>query len=187
MPYYNARGDFYRGDFYRGDFFSRAKKIAAVVGAPLVALGTKLGATRLGAAVASKLPGIGTAITIGNAAYDIYKGIRAAPAVAGAGAAVGAGAVAAAEHFMPGGRSLPALPGGMVPMGGRHARGHELPHCGVPLKSGRLGKCHRSMNVTNVHALRKAMRRVHGFEKLARRTISFTKRVHLKHKGGRRR
>ena len=38
----------------------------------------------------------------------------------------------------------------------------------------------RRMNVANPRALRRSMRRVQGFEKLARRTISFTKRVRMK-------
>lgn len=38
----------------------------------------------------------------------------------------------------------------------------------------------RRMNVANPRALRKAMRRVQGFEKLAKRTISFTRRVKMK-------
>jgi len=38
----------------------------------------------------------------------------------------------------------------------------------------------RRMNVANPRALRKAMRRVQGFEKLAKRTITFTKRVRMK-------
>ena len=38
----------------------------------------------------------------------------------------------------------------------------------------------RRMNIANPKALRKAMRRVQGFEKLAKRTISFTRRVKMK-------
>ena len=38
----------------------------------------------------------------------------------------------------------------------------------------------RRMNVANPRALRRSMRRVQGFEKLARRTISFTRRVKMK-------
>ena len=38
----------------------------------------------------------------------------------------------------------------------------------------------RRMNVANPRALRKAMRRVAGFEKLAKRTIQFTRRVRIK-------
>lgn len=43
-------------------------------------------------------------------------------------------------------------------------------------------KCvrNRRMNVANAKALRRSMRRVSGFEKLAKRTISFTRRVKLK-------
>lgn len=38
----------------------------------------------------------------------------------------------------------------------------------------------RRMNVANPRALRRSMRRVSGFEKLARRTISFTRRTRMK-------
>lgn len=38
----------------------------------------------------------------------------------------------------------------------------------------------RRMNVANPRALRRSMRRVQGFEKLAKRTITFTKRVRMK-------
>jgi len=38
----------------------------------------------------------------------------------------------------------------------------------------------RRMNVGNARALRRGMRRVQGFEKLARRTIQFTRRVKMK-------
>ncbi len=45
--------------------------------------------------------------------------------------------------------------------------------------SGRIVR-NRRMNVANPRALRKAMRRVQGFEKLAKRTIQFTRRVKMK-------
>jgi len=57
--------------------------------------------------------------------------------------------------------------------------------CGYhPEKSGK-GYCvrNRRMNIANPRALRRGMRRVQGFEKLARRTISFTRRVKMKTKG----
>ncbi len=41
-------------------------------------------------------------------------------------------------------------------------------------------KAHRRMHVTNVRALRRAMRRVQGFAHLAKKTIGFTRRVHMK-------
>jgi hypothetical protein len=39
---------------------------------------------------------------------------------------------------------------------------------------------YRRMNVTNVRALRRSMRRVQGFAKLARATVQFTQRVKMK-------
>jgi len=45
--------------------------------------------------------------------------------------------------------------------------------------SGRLVR-NRRMNVANPRALRRSMRRVQGFEKLARRTITFTRRVKMR-------
>ena len=45
--------------------------------------------------------------------------------------------------------------------------------------SGRMVR-NRRMNIANPRALRRAMRRVQGFEKLAKRTITFTRRTKLK-------
>jgi len=45
--------------------------------------------------------------------------------------------------------------------------------------SGRIVR-NRRMNIANPRALRRAMRRVQGFEKLARRTITFTRRTRMK-------
>jgi hypothetical protein len=45
---------------------------------------------------------------------------------------------------------------------------------------------HRRQNVTNVHALRRSMRRVQGFAKLASRVMTFTKTHRMKKRGRRR-
>jgi len=45
--------------------------------------------------------------------------------------------------------------------------------------SGRMVR-NRRMNIANPRALRRAMRRVQGFEKMAKRTIQFTRRVKMK-------
>ena len=65
---------------------------------------------------------------------------------------------------------------GVLPMGGRGG-------CAIPSGyhfakdgSGRLVR-NRRMNVANPKALRRAMRRAQGFEKLARRSINFNKRI----------
>ena len=61
------------------------------------------------------------------------------------------------------------------------AMGGVCPSGYHPAKDG-SGRCvrNRRMNVANPRALRRSMRRVKGFEKLARRTISFTRRVRIK-------
>jgi len=65
---------------------------------------------------------------------------------------------------------------GVLPAGGRGGQmvpsGYHFAKDG----SGRLVR-NRRMNVANPKALRRAMRRAQGFEKLARRSINFNKRV----------
>lgn len=51
---------------------------------------------------------------------------------------------------------------------------------GIAALTGREAKKRRRMNVTNPKALRRSMRRVEGFARIAKRTISFTKRVRMK-------
>jgi len=99
---------------------------------------------------------------------------------------------------MPGGMSLTGgyTPGAMIPGAGRlppftatgagvlpaGGRGGQMIPSGYHFAkdgSGRLVR-NRRMNVANPRALRRSMRRVQGFEKLARRTISFTRRVKMK-------
>jgi len=68
---------------------------------------------------------------------------------------------------------------GVLPSGGRGGQmipsGYHFAKDG----SGRLVR-NRRMNVANPRALRRSMRRVQGFEKLARRTITFTRRVKMR-------
>ena len=60
-------------------------------------------------------------------------------------------------------------------MGGACPSGYHFAKDG----SGRMVR-NRRMNVANPRALRRSMRRVQGFEKLAKRTIQFTRRVKMK-------
>ena len=69
------------------------------------------------------------------------------------------------------GPSPSTQPGGVCPTG------YHLAKDG----SGRLVR-NRRMNIANPRALRRAMRRVQGFEKLAKRTVGFTRRTRLKKK-----
>ena len=66
------------------------------------------------------------------------------------------------------------------PPGGR-LRGQHTP-VGYPVSQEGPGPIVRNRRMKGAHpsALRRSMRRVQGFEKLARRTISFTRRVKMK-------
>ena len=78
------------------------------------------------------------------------------------------------------GRQMTApRPGGMENLGGGAAGCCPV---GFHLSKDGSGRCvrNRRMNVANPKALRRSMRRVQGFEKLAKRTISFTRRVKMK-------
>jgi len=107
-----------------------------------------------------------------------------------------AGGAAVATAVAP--PSAPALPppAGMVggaitfPGGTKVSVAGTIPHAGIGAhqpagyhldkKTRTRWVRNRRMNVANPRALRKAMRRVQGFEKLAKRTISFTRRVRIK-------
>lgn len=80
---------------------------------------------------------------------------------------------------------MPAGPGGAISdiagaLGGMlGGHGHPGSRAG--------GGGHRRMHVTNPKALRRAMRRVEGFAKLAHKTIQFVHHHKLKRRGGRKR
>jgi len=119
------------------------------------------------------------------------SGVLGGP-VGGAIAGAAAGSVTRPAAGPP---ALPPPPGSIggavtFPGGTRVSLAGVIPHAGIGehAPSGfHLDKAtksrwvrNRRMNVANPRALRKAMRRVQGFEKLAKRTISFTKRVRMK-------
>lgn len=89
------------------------------------------------------------------------------------------GGIGISGTIVPGRGRLPpftATGPGVLPAGGRG--GGEVP-CGYHYAkdgSGRIVR-NRRMNVANPKALRRAMRRASGFEKLAKRAINFNKRV----------
>ncbi len=99
------------------------------------------------------------------------------------------GGMSVSGAFQPQGRLPPftAAGPGVLPGGGQRTQPRVAPINGMCptgyhfVKSGE-GYCvrNRRMNVANPRALRRGMRRVQGFEKLAKRTISFTRRVRMK-------
>jgi len=127
----------------------------------------------IGSALAGFIPGVGPIAS--KAIQAIPSGARSGimragraiikhPVVSGAGAA----AVIAAG----------GIEAGRMSMGGRGRHKASARHLRA-LAMG-LRRARPRMNVANVHALRKALRRAHGFARLAMKTIHL---VHPKHKG----
>ena len=176
MSYYTRPMGDYKTYGYAGDpgflssLWKGIKKIAPIVagtiiGGPIGGLITAAGGAQppkmlprmpsvpgtVGGAIT--FPG-GTSVSAGFAPGAIIPGRGRLPPFTATGPGV-----------MPGG----GRGGAMVPSGYHFAKDG----------SGRLVR-NRRMNVANPRALRRSMRRVQGFEKLARRTISFTRRVKMK-------
>jgi hypothetical protein len=127
----------------------------------------------IGSSLASFIPGVGgfASKAISHIPIPVRSGVMRAgraiikhPVISGAGAA----AVLAA-----GGAEA-----GRMSVGGRGRHKQSARHLRA-LAMG-LRRARPRMNVTNVHALRKALRRAHGFARLAMKTIHL---VHPKHKG----
>ena len=95
----------------------------------------------------------GTGIQLGYAPPDVYRG----------------GKYGALRGTPPGTAQASQMAAGACPTGYHYAKDG----------SGRLVR-NRRMNIANPRALRRAMRRVQGFEKMAKRTIQFTRRVKMK-------
>jgi hypothetical protein len=166
MPYY--QGDYYQGDYYAGDpFFGGLFR--AISGVAKGVLGLGGGTKTIVKAAPAVLPG-GTMTRIGQVAGRVGSIIMKHPVLSAAGAAgtigiLGGGGAAAALH-----------------MGGRRAR-HAPPGTKGYHPSKRdpnVWVRNRRMNVCNPRALRRGLRRAHGFAKLAMRTIHL---VHPKKKG----
>jgi len=123
----------------------------------------------IGGLVGGPVGAIITGATVGGAVVAATKGRP--PAVAPPPGSIG-GAVT-----MPGGTTISVA--GVLPT--HAAMGAHAP-AGYHLDKATRSRWvrNRRMNIANPRALRKAMRRVQGFEKLAKRTISFTRRVKMK-------
>lgn len=172
MSYY--MGDYYRGDPGIGSFLGglARKAVGFIPGVgPAISSAIEMFGGRAAGKVAQTPAAAGISQAAGSAIRTVKGAIVKHPvitAAAGAGAMMGAGAVA--ERM---------ITGGQCGVRG-HSQRRPLKHCGQVLKSGKCGKCYRSMNVCNPRALRRAIRRTRGFAKLAMKTIHI---VHPKKKG----
>lgn len=169
MAYY--QGDYYQGDYYQGDPF-----LGGLIGMGVGWLAKKIFKRKLSDVAMQRA---GSKIVQAG-----YRGAgRAAPLVIGA--AVGSGL----SLPLPGGiRMQPGafLPGG-APLFTREPRvtmtgqigGAECCPSGYHLTKDGSGRCvrNRSMNVANPRALRRSLRRVAGFGKLAARAKKDIKRA----------
>ena len=176
MSYYGSPMGDYRTYGYAGDpgFLSSLWRGVKKIAMPII--GGMLGGP-LGAAVGGGLSG-------GGRTPPIMPMAAAGTQVVGqvtmpGGAAFGAGIQLGPQGFRTpkAGRFGPPQIAGPVAAGmaGAIPSGYHYAKDG----SGRLVR-NRRMNVANPRALRRSMRRVQGFEKLARRTITFTRRVKMK-------
>lgn len=170
MSYYMGdyyQGDYYRGDYYRGDPFFGA--IAGLAAGPLMRLGKAVLPKAARAIFGSKVLTKGSQI-ITRPLGRALKG----------GLAVG-GAVATVKTLRGGAGPLGGMPGPMQfesGGGGRSQMGMTNGGCPPgfhPCKSPdgcKMGPCvrNRRMNPANPKALRRGLRRVSGFAKLAQRT-----------------
>src|SRR5947209_5542152 len=147
MGYY--MGDFYRG--YRGDpgFFSflggLAKKAVGFI------------------------PGVGPALSAGIGAIgSLKKGSAMVKAVAAPMVTRGVGAIT--RHPV---LSAAGAAGAVMTAAGAADLGHRgsSAAAGMAAPGGQLGGRRKRMNVCNPKALRRAIRRTHGFAKLAMKTI----------------
>lgn len=143
---------YYSGDPGFFSFLGKAAKTVASIGAGFIpGVGGKI------STAISKIP-LGGAVK--GTAIKVGTSIIKHPVLSAAGAAGATGIAAEAIHLARG--------GGAVGMHGMH----------VSRKTGRMVR-NRHMRVTNPKALRRAIRRAHGFAKLAMKTIHL---VHPKKK-----
>ena len=176
MSYYQRPMGDYKTYGYAGDpgFLSSLWKGVKKIAAPVI--GGMIGGP-FGAAIGGALGGGGGATPPIMAAAPTPATIKLGP-LRFTGSTPGSfpGVGATGPHMYG-----PGTPAGKSIVAAGYAAGMPVPR-GYHLAkdgSGRVGR-NRRMNVANPRALRRSMRRVQGFEKLARRTITFTRRTRLK-------
>lgn len=173
MPYYNPyRGDYKTYGYGRGDpgFLSSLWKGIKKVAAPVLGFA-------LGGPVGAVIGGLGG----GGATPPIMAPVAKPMPRSTSSIRVGPMSVGGTDFYPP----VPQFRGGGMPAASAHERmaatsaGTGCCPRGYHLAKDGSGRCvrNRRMNVANPRAMRRAMRRAQGFEKMAKRVINFNKRV----------
>lgn len=158
---------YYQGDYYSGDpgFLSGLGKVFG--------------------GIASFIPGVGGVVgkaisAISGGAKKTVVAMAKHPTVSAAGAAATGAVVGEGMHRMltpsAAGAGMGAVNGRMHPAAAAGGRGYHMSKprkCGGVIIPPHLVR-NRRMRVTNPRALRRAIRRAHGFARLARKVMSFT-------------
>ncbi len=159
MSYY--RGDYYRGDYYRGDpglmsFLRGVGRVAGrVIGAVVPGGGVVGGAIERVSGMGGGIAKVSGKIMQIPGARAVGRVISRHPVLSAAGAAGVAGAIGGA---VAGRETAPGLPGS-----GFH----------ISRRTGEVVR-NRHMRATNPKALRRDLRRVGGFARIAKRVLHFT-------------
>ena len=176
MSYYGRPMGDYKTYGYAGDpgWLSSLWKGIKSVALPILGgmVGGPAGAAAAGALGGGGKPRPGTAMTLPGT----FGGAVGFPGGMSVSGSFTGGAMVPGQGRLP---PFTAAGAGVLPAGGR---GGALMPSGYHFAkdgSGRVVR-NRRMNIANPRALRRAMRRVQGFEKLAKRTIQFTRRVKMK-------
>lgn len=176
MSYYTPQSGDYRTYGYAGDpgFLSSLWRGVKKIAGPII--GGMIGGP-LGNVVGGVLTGGGGSPATPPFSPQAYQGPRVVGQVTMPGGASFGGGIEFPSRTPKGRRYGPAIAGPTAagPAAGAIPSGWHWEKSG----KGYLVR-NRRMNVANPRALRRSMRRVQGFEKLARRTITFTRRVKMK-------
>jgi len=162
-------GDYYQGDYYQGDPF-----IGALLGAGVSWLGKKLLGKTAAAAGKTAIARVGA-----GAATGIVTG------AAGAGALSWAARLGKDVFLSMGQPRMPQMPGrggqivpsGCCPTGFHFNKSVSHAKATYGASPGTICVTNRSMNVANPRALRRGLRRVAGFGKLAMRAKKDVRRA----------
>lgn len=154
--------------YYRGDpgFFGSLGKIVKGAGKVVGTVG------KIGGKIGKLVPGIGTAISAIELGHEAGKALAGGP-LRNIGLPRGV-------RVMPAGGNTGVVGPSMPGIGAIQTTGVSYRDVISGGSSTAPRRRYRRMNVTNFRALKRSMRRVKGFAKMAREAITFTKQVRMK-------